>query len=78
MTQADKLRTELETLLSRYSDRYPDVIRLKQEIEAIEVEEQNDAPPPEPVSTMVYLERDPVKKLQLKQIQDLETETKSL
>jgi len=78
MTQADKLRTELETLLSRYSYRHPDVIRLKQEIEAIEVAEQNEAPPPEPVSTMVYLERDPVKKLLLKQIQDLETETKSL
>jgi len=78
MTQADKLRTELETLLSRYSDRHPDVIRLKQEIEAIEVAERNEAPPPEPVSTALYLERDPVKKLLLKQIQDLETETKSL
>jgi len=78
LTQADTLRTELETLLSRYSDRHPDVIRLKREIEAIEAAEQNQAPSVESVTTMVYLERDPVKKLLLKQIQDLETETKLL
>jgi len=78
LTQADRLRVELETLLSRYSNRHPDVIRLKQEITAIEAKELNRAPPAEPVSTMVHLERDPVKKMLLKQIQDLETETKSL
>jgi len=78
MTQADTLRTKLETLLSRYSDRHPDVIRLKQEIKAIEAAEQTQAQPEEPSPTMVHLERDPVKKMLLKQIQDLETETKSL
>jgi len=78
MTQADKLRTELETLLSRYSDRHPDVIRLKQEIKAIEAAEQTQAQPEEPSPAMVHLERDPVKKMLLKQLQDLQTETKSL
>jgi len=78
MDQADTLRTELETLLSRYSHRHPDVIRLKQEIKAIEAAEQTQAPKAQPVPPVFHLERDPVKKMLLKQIQDLKTETKSL
>jgi len=79
MDNADKLRTELETLLSRYSDRHPDVIRLKLEIKAIEAGKQSQmAQPVEPAQTVVHLERDAVKKVLLRQMQDLKTETKTL
>jgi len=77
-TQADKLKTELETLLSRYSNRHPDVIRLKQEIKAFEAGEKAEGQPNELPPTAVHLERDPVENMLLKQIRDLETETKSL
>jgi len=78
MDHVDKMRLDLETLLSKYGDRHPDIISLKREIKAIETGEGIDAPPVEPDSVLVHLERDPVKKMLLIQIQDLETETKTL
>jgi len=78
MDNVDKTKLELETLLSRYGDRHPDVISLKRKVEAMEAGLGNMAPPAEPDQTLVHLERDPVKRTLLKQIQDIETETKTL
>jgi len=79
MDNTDRMKTELETLLSRYSDRHPDVIRLKLEIKAIEAGKQSQmAQPVEPSQTVVHLERDAVKKQLIKQLQDIEIETKLL
>ena len=50
-TRLDQLRAELIQLRSRYTDRHPDVVRLRQEIAALEAAEsgapvQGAAPPP--------------------------------
>jgi len=78
LDHTDEMKTELETLLSRYSDRHPDVIRLKEEIKAVEAVKKTKAQLVNPVPTIVHLERDPFKKMLLTQIQDLKAETKSL
>ena len=78
LDHADSMKIELETLLSRYSDRHPDVIRLKEEIKAFEAVKKARAQPVEPTPIVVQLERDPFRKMLLTQIQDLKAETKSL
>jgi len=66
------MKTQLETLLTRYSEKHPDVLRLKQEIQAFDLrghegEEDNSA------STM-----NPVRQMLLKQVKDLNSEIKSV
>jgi len=74
LQQLKNVRTELETLLSRYSDRHPDVIRLKREIKVIEVTSGAVVPQANGFGSVA----NPVQQMLFKQIQDLGVEIKSL
>jgi len=78
MDHVVKIKLQLETLLSKYDDRHPDVIRLKSEIETIEAGKGIESPPAEPEPTLVHLERYPLTRHLLTKIQDLKMEIKML
>jgi polysaccharide chain length determinant protein (PEP-CTERM system associated) len=82
----NSLKTQLEILLSRYSEHHPDVIRLKRDIQSLESvtpdseSEANDSPSTiardnkNPSRKSIGQERNPVRQLLLRQIEDLDTE----
>jgi len=74
LRQLKNMRMKLETLLSRYSDRHPNVIRLKQEIKVIEVSSGAVVPQANGFGSVA----NPVQQMLFKQIQDLGIEIKSL
>lgn len=49
-TRLARLKGELADLLRRFSDRYPDVVRLRDEIAALEAQEAGDQPVPAPAT----------------------------
>jgi len=78
LQQLKKMSTELGALLSRYSDRHPDVIRLKRKIEGFQLGGLSNSSvvvsPPNGVGPVA----NPVQQMLFKQIQDLGVEIKSL
>jgi len=69
-------KLQLQDLLARYSDRHPDVIRLKEEIQSLEAEAKKLSQAKAGVPTPVV--RDPVQQVLLKQIEDLNLEINSM
>jgi len=73
------MKTQLENLLARYSERHPDVTRLKREIETLEA----GAPiskfePREPGSTAVVPTMNPLQQTLIKQINNLNNKINSV
>jgi polysaccharide chain length determinant protein (PEP-CTERM system associated) len=70
-------KRELDALLQRYSEKHPDVVRLKKEIQVVEAGQKNitpgksaNLPPPPPVN--------PLKQVLQKQIADIDAEIQAL
>jgi len=77
--QIDSMKTQLEALLARYSERHPDVTRLKREIDTLEA----GGPIPkiearESDSTTIRSARNPVQQMLIKQVEDLNREIRSV
>ncbi len=70
--QIERRRTQLEALLTQFTERHPDIIRLRQEIQALETE-GTGAP-----STVVGSAERPVQQMLRKQIERLNFEINSL
>jgi len=74
--QVEMKKKELESLLQRYSNKHPDVIRAKKEIQALE----NDSSEPitsDPNATK-FTSTNPVKRVLLTQITDIDSEIRAL
>ncbi len=69
-------KLQLQDLLARYSEKHPDVIRLKEEIQSLEAEAKRLSQTKGAVPTPVV--RDPVQQVLLKQIEDLNLEINSM
>jgi polysaccharide chain length determinant protein (PEP-CTERM system associated) len=65
-------KLQLEDLLTRYSEKHPDVVRLKNEIQSLEAEAKNQSQTKGSVATPLV--RNPVQQMLLKQIEDLNLE----
>lgn len=76
--QLMNMRRKLEDLLSRYSDRHPDVIRLKRKIEGFQLGGLSNSSVVVSPSNGVGPVANPVQRMLFKQIQDLEAKIKSL
>ena len=77
--QIDSMKTQLEALLARYSERHPDVTRLKREIDTLEA----GGPIPkiearESDSTAIRSARNPVQQMLIKQVEGLNREIRSV
>jgi uncharacterized protein involved in exopolysaccharide biosynthesis len=75
--QRDMKKKELDSLLQRYSSKHPDVIRLKKEIQALEVEYGEPVPGKRSHSTKVA-NLNPVKEVLRVQILDIDSEIQAL
>ena len=74
--QLEMKKKELDSLLQRYSNKHPDVIRAKKEIQALE-NESSDTIPGQPNLTKTS-SLSPVKRVLLTQITDIDSEIKAL
>ena len=74
--QLEMKKKELDSLLQRYSNRHPDVIRAKKEIQALENDSNNTASS-QPNSTKTS-NVNPVKQVLQTQLRDIDSETKAL
>jgi len=74
--QLEMKKKELDFLLQRYSNKHPDVIRAKKEIQALE-NESSDTIPGQPNLTKTS-SLSPVKRVLLTQITDIDSEIKAL
>jgi uncharacterized protein involved in exopolysaccharide biosynthesis len=74
--QLEMKKKELDFLLQRYSNKHPDVIRAKKEIQALE-NESSDTIPSQPNLTKSS-SLSPVKQVLLTQITDIDSEIKAL
>jgi polysaccharide chain length determinant protein (PEP-CTERM system associated) len=74
--QIEMKKKELDSLLQRYSNKHPDVIRAKKEIQALENNSSESIPsqPNSPKSSSIS----PVKRVLLTQITDIDSEIKAL
>ena len=72
----DDRKLQLEDLLTRYSEKHPDVVRLKNEIQSLEAEARSQPQTKGSVSTPVA--RNPVQQMLLKQIEELNLEINSV
>jgi succinoglycan biosynthesis transport protein ExoP len=70
-------KLQLEDLLTRYSEKHPDVVRLKKEIQTIEAEAKKKPQAKESGST-APLVRNPVQQMLLKQVEELNLEINSV
>jgi polysaccharide chain length determinant protein (PEP-CTERM system associated) len=71
-------KLQLEDLLTRYSEKHPDVLRLKKEIQSLEAEAKKQSPTKGSNSTETPMIRNPVQQMLLKQIEDLNLEINSM
>jgi len=69
-------KLQLEDLLTRYSDKHPDVVRLKNEIQSLEAEGRKQ--PQTKGSISIPVARNPVEQMLLKQIDDVNLEITGL
>jgi polysaccharide chain length determinant protein (PEP-CTERM system associated) len=69
-------KLQLQDLLARYSEKHPDVIRLKEEIQSLEAEAKRLSQTKGTVPTPIV--RDPVQQVLIKQIEDLNLEINSM
>jgi len=77
--RVESLKIRLQSLLSRYSDKYPEVIDLKREIRAVETEgSSREFENRGSDSTVIRSQRNPVARILLKQIEKLNAEIKSV
>jgi len=77
--RVERMKTELDSLLSRYSDKHPDVIDLQREIQALEAEGLTaEAESGESDSQTIVRKRSPVFLMLSKQVADLNTEIRSV
>jgi len=74
--QIEMKKKELDSLLQRYSNKHPDVIRAKKEIQALE-NESSDTIPSQP-NLPKTSSLSPVKRVLLTQITDIDSEIKAL
>jgi protein tyrosine kinase modulator len=74
--QLEMKKKELDSLLQRYSNKHPDVIRAKKEIQALE-NESSEPIPNQPNSTKTS-NTNPVKRVLQTQITDIDSEIKAL
>jgi polysaccharide chain length determinant protein (PEP-CTERM system associated) len=74
--QLEMKKKELDSLLQRYSNKHPDVIRAKKEIQALE-NENNDTVSSQPNSTKAS-NVNPVKQVLQTQMRDIDSEIKAL
>ncbi len=74
--QLQMRKKELESLLQKYSNKHPDVIRIKREIEIIESEPRD--PGPGKISTSAAPTGNPLKQVLRKQIADIDAEIQTL
>jgi len=74
--QLEMKKKELDSLLQRYSNKHPDVIRGKKEIQALE-NDRNDTVSSQPHSTKTS-NINPVKQVLLTQMRDIDSEIKAL
>jgi polysaccharide chain length determinant protein (PEP-CTERM system associated) len=74
--QLEMKKKELDSLLQRYSNKHPDVIRAKKEIQALE-NDSSEPTPGQPNSTKSST-ISPVKRVLLTQITDIDSEMKAL
>ncbi|MGH7766567.1 MAG: hypothetical protein ACREQP_03875 [Candidatus Binatia bacterium] len=65
-------KLQVEDLLTRYSEKHPDVVRLRNEIQSLEAEAKSQ--PQTKGSVSIPLVRNPVQQMLLKQIEDLNVE----
>jgi polysaccharide chain length determinant protein (PEP-CTERM system associated) len=70
-------KKELETLLQRYSNKHPDVIRIKKEIEALEAETHTAAPAKATAGSSLS-SGNPLKQVLQSQITDIDSEIQTL
>jgi len=79
MPRVESMRTQLEALLSRYSESHPDIIGLKREIDATETGELTHRPEAsDSASPLVRPVRNPIREMLINQSQDLNNEIKSV
>ena len=71
-------KKELESLLQRYSNKHPDVIRIKKEIEALEAETRTAAPAKAIAGSIPPPTGNPLKQVLQSQITDIESEIQTL
>jgi polysaccharide chain length determinant protein (PEP-CTERM system associated) len=76
--QIEMKKKELDSLLQRYSNKHPDVIRAKKEIQALENESSDTIPSPSQPNLTKTSSLSPVKRVLLTQITDIESEIKAL
>jgi polysaccharide chain length determinant protein (PEP-CTERM system associated) len=69
-------KLQLEDLLMRYSDKHPDVVRLKNEIQSLEAEAKKQ--PQTKGSVSIPVARNPLEQMLLKQIDDVNLEITGL
>jgi polysaccharide chain length determinant protein (PEP-CTERM system associated) len=74
--QLEMKKKELDSLQQRYSNKHPDVIRAKKEIQALE-NDTNDTVSSQPHSTKIS-NINPVKQVLLTQMRDIDSEIKAL
>jgi len=67
-------KLQLEDLLTRYSEKHPDVVRLKSEIESMEADAKRQSTSTTKDGATAPLVRNPVQQMLLKQIEDLNVE----
>lgn len=70
-------KLQLEDLLTRYSEKHPDVVRLKKEIQSLEAEAKKQ-PQTKGSSSTAPLVRNPVQQMLLKQVEELNLEINSV
>jgi len=79
MPRVESMRTQLEALLSRYSESHPDVIGLKREIDATATGEPTlNSETSDSASPLVRTVRNPIREMLINQSQDLNNEIKSV
>jgi len=77
--RVERMKTELDSLLSRYSDKHPDVIDLQREIQALEAEGlTEEAESGESDSRAIPRKRSAVFLMLSRQVADLNTEIRSV
>jgi polysaccharide chain length determinant protein (PEP-CTERM system associated) len=75
--QLDMKKKELDSMLQRYSDKHPDVVQLKNEIQTLEAESKN-AGPIKPGNSTKVSNINPLKQVLKTQITDIESEIQAL
>jgi len=73
--QLEVRREQLEDLRVRYSEKHPDIVRLRQEIKSLEAQTKAQQPQTKGSAPVV---RNPVQQILLKQVADLSSEINSL